>query len=154
MSIDKALEIIEANIEESDFIGEIDEKTIIEAENKLNVKFPKSYREFLKQYGLGDIFGEEIYGLGTEETGIPNLVWITNKFREKESLPNNLICFYFADDGEYFCLDCSKVQGINDDNAPVVSYVSGIPLSEQPFEIISKNFGDFLLDLLNDSLDE
>ncbi|MES9684608.1 SMI1/KNR4 family protein [Gottfriedia acidiceleris] len=154
MSIDKALEIIEANLEEADFIGEIDEQTIIDAESNLKVKFPKSYREFLKNYGLGDIFGEEIYGLGTEETGIPNMICITKEFREKENLPDNLICFYFADDGEYFCLDCSKVQSNNDDNAPVVSYISGLPLKEQPFEIIAKNFGDFLLDLLNNSLEE
>lgn len=49
MAIDKALEIIEANQDEADFIGEIDEQTISDLENKLKVKFPKSYREFLKK---------------------------------------------------------------------------------------------------------
>lgn len=154
MSINKALEIIEANQEEADFIGEIDEQTIIDAENKLRVKFPKSYREFLKKYGLGDIFGQEIYGLGTGETGIPNMIWITKELREKENLPNNLICFYFADDGEYFCLDCSKVRSNNDDDAPVVSYISGLPIKEQSFEMIAENFGDFLSELLINSLED
>ncbi|PWW17441.1 SUKH superfamily protein [Cytobacillus oceanisediminis] len=154
MSINKALEIIEANQGEADFIGEIDEYTIIDAENKLNVKFPKSYRLFLKKYGLGDIFGEEIYGLGTDETGIPNMIWITKELRKTENLPNSLICFYFADDGKYFCLDCSKVHSKNDDNAPVVSYISGLPIKEQPFEMIAENFGDFLSELLMDSLED
>ncbi|MEI2666111.1 SMI1/KNR4 family protein [Rossellomorea sp. LJF3] len=154
MSINKAVEIIEANQEEADFIGEIDEQTIIDAENKLKVKFPKSYRLFLKKYGLGDIFGQEIYGLGTDETGIPNMIWITKELRETDSLPNNLICFYFADDGEYFCLDCSKVQSNNDDNAPVVSFISGLPIKEQSFEIIAENFGVFLAELLNNSLED
>ncbi|MEK4486103.1 SMI1/KNR4 family protein [Psychrobacillus sp. FSL H8-0484] len=154
MSINKVLEIIEANQEEADFIGEIDEQTIIDAENKLKVKFPKSYREFLKKYGLGDIFGQEIYGLGTDETGIPNMIWITKELREKENLPNNLICFYFADDGEYFCLDCSKVRSNNDDDGPVVSYISGLPIKEQPFEMIAENFGDFLSELLINSLED
>ncbi|MFD2444179.1 SMI1/KNR4 family protein [Bacillus sp. CGMCC 1.16607] len=151
MSINKALEIIETNQEEAYFIGEINEQTIIDAEYKLKVKFPKSYREFLKKYGLGDIFGQEIYGLGIDEAGIPNMIWITKELREIENLPNNLICFYFADDGEYFCLDCSKVQSNNDNNAPVVSYISGLPIKEQPFEIIAENFGDFLFELLNNS---
>jgi antitoxin YobK len=31
------------------------------------VKFPISYKLFLKKYGLGDIFGEVSYGLGIEE---------------------------------------------------------------------------------------
>ncbi|UII58386.1 SMI1/KNR4 family protein (plasmid) [Cytobacillus spongiae] len=154
MSINKAIEIIEANQEEADFIGEIDEQTIIDAENKLKVKFPKSYRVFLKKYGLGDIFGQEIYGLGTDETGVPNMIWITKELRETDSLPNNLICFYFANDGEYFCLDCSKVQSNNDDNAPVVSFISGLSIKEQSFEMIAENFGDFLAELLKNSLED
>lgn len=152
-TLQKALEIIEAKQDEVDFIGEIDEQTIINTENKLQVKFPKSYREFLRNYGLGDIFGEEIYGLGTEETGIPNMVWITKELREEE-LPHKFICIYFADDGEYFCLDCSQVKNNNDDHAPVVSFISGLPLKDQPFEKIAGNFGDFLLELLNNSLEE
>lgn len=69
-------------------------------------------------------------------------------------MPNNLICFYFADNGEYFCLDCSKVQSNNDDDAPVVSYNSGLPIKEQPFEMIAKNFRDFLSDLIINSLED
>jgi antitoxin YobK len=154
VSINKAFEIIEANKEEDDFLGEIDDQTIIDAENKLGLKFPKSYREFLKRYGLGDIFGEEIYGLGTDYPGAPNMIWITKDFRTTENLPNNLVCFYFADDGEYLCLDCSKVKSHTDDNAPVVSFISGIPINEQSFEIIAENFGDFLSELLTNALED
>lgn len=104
---------------------------------------------------MGDIFGEEIYGLGIEETGIPSMIWITKELREKEELPNDLICFYFTgNDGEYFCLACSKVQSNNDDNAPVVSFISGLPLKEQQFETVAENFGNFLLGILIDSLED
>jgi hypothetical protein len=48
----------------------------------------------------------------------------------------------------------SKVQSNNDDNAPVVSFISGLPLNEQSFEMIAENFGDYLSELLNDSLDD
>jgi antitoxin YobK len=103
---------------------------------------------------LGDIFGEEIYGLGTDDTGVPSMIWITKELRGTENLPNNLIYFYFADDGEYLCLDCSKVQSDNDDNAPVVSFISGIPINEQSFEIVTENFGEFLSDLLINALED
>ncbi|GAE47616.1 hypothetical protein JCM21738_4614 [Mesobacillus boroniphilus JCM 21738] len=88
---------------------------------------------------MGDVFGEEIFGLGTEETGIPNMVWITKELRKEGNLPNNLICIYFADDGEYLCLDCTQLQSNNDDNAPVVSFINGLPLKEQRFDKIAKN---------------
>lgn len=47
MSLYKALGIIEGNLEEADYAGEIDYQTIIDAEDKLGLKFPKSYRVFL-----------------------------------------------------------------------------------------------------------
>lgn len=155
MTINKAFEIIEENYEEADFIGEIKEETIVSAENKLQVTFPKSYRLFLQKYGAGDIFGEEIFGLGLEENGIPNMVWMTEQLREEEQFPKQLICFYFTGfDGEYFCLDCSNIKSIEDDHAKVVSFLSGLPLEEQKFEIITDTFADFLLNLLSDSLED
>ncbi|WP_174732174.1 SMI1/KNR4 family protein [Mesobacillus harenae] len=152
MTINKAFEIIEDNYEEADFIGEIKEENIIAAENKLQVTLPKSYRLFLQKYGAGDIFGEEIFGLGIEESGIPNMVWITEQLREEAQLPKQLICFYFTGyDGEYLCLDCSNIKRIKDDHAKVVSFFSGLALEEQQFEIIADTFADFLLNLLTDS---
>ncbi|WP_051827287.1 SMI1/KNR4 family protein [Metabacillus indicus] len=154
MTINRALAIIEANLEEADFVGEIDDQIIRDAESKLGIKLPESYKVFLKKYGLGDIFGEEIYGLGTDDTGVPSMIWITEEFRRTENLPHSLICVYFADDGEYLCLDCSKIQSNNDDNAPIVSFVSGIPINEQSFTIVAENFGGFLSDLLINALED
>ncbi len=150
MLINKAFEIIEKNKEDADFIGEIDEPTIIDAENKLNVKFPYSYKLFLKKFGSGKMFGEEIYGLGTEESGIPNMVWITKNLR-REKLPNHLICIYYTGfNGFFYCLDCSKIQGNKDDNAPVVEFRSGNYLYEQSDNKIFENFGDFFYDLIRE----
>lgn len=152
MLINKAFEIIEEHSDDADFLGEIQEQLIDSAEAKLNVKFPFSYRLFLEKYGVGGIFGEEIYGLGIEESGVPSMVWITKHFRQEEGLPNHLICFYFTGfDGEYFCLDCSKVQNKNDDNAAVVSFISGLPMKDQEFEVVSLTFGEFLLNTLKES---
>ncbi len=146
MVIKKVFEIMEEHSDEGDFIGEIQEEVIYSAEETLNVNFPITYKLFLKRYGVGDIFGEEIYGLGIEESGVPSMVWITKHFRQQEGLPDNLICFYFAGyDNMYYCLDCYNVKNEKDDNAPVVSYFSGLPIEEQDFEIEFPSFGEFYL---------
>ncbi|MQR94438.1 hypothetical protein EJV22_04520 [Fictibacillus phosphorivorans] len=49
----------------------------------MKCKIPISYKLFLKRYGLGDIFGEEVYGLGIEENGVPNMTWITKQLRQE-----------------------------------------------------------------------
>ncbi|WP_153236946.1 hypothetical protein [Fictibacillus phosphorivorans] len=51
MLINKAFEIIEDHPDDADFIGEIKEDIINSAEAVLNVKFPLSYRLFLKIRG-------------------------------------------------------------------------------------------------------
>ncbi|WP_060664541.1 SMI1/KNR4 family protein [Bacillus sp. CHD6a] len=154
MGIKKAFEIIEKHSDEGDFIGEIQEDLIYSAEETLNVKLPSSYRLFLKRYGVGDIFGEEIYGLGIEEGGVPSMVWITKHFRQKEGLPEHLVCFYFAGyDNMYYCLDCSNVKDEKDDNAAVVSYLSGSPKEAQKFETVFPSFGEFLIRTLEDSIE-
>ncbi|MGA4722181.1 SMI1/KNR4 family protein [Fictibacillus nanhaiensis] len=153
MKVHQAFDIIENHADEGDFIGEIEEEMIVAAETDLKVIFPKSYRFFLKRYGAGDIFGEEIFGLGLEESGIPSMPWITKKLREEEGLPNSLICVYSTGyDNEYYCLDCSNVKDSEGDGAQVVLYVSGLAMDEQSFEVVAKDFGEFLWNTLQESM--
>ncbi len=81
MKIKKAFKIINENINESDFTGVIDVESIREAEDILNVRFPQSYKDFLKKYGCGDIFGIEFFGIISDDEieadGIPSVVWLT-----------------------------------------------------------------------------
>lgn len=153
--IEKAFKIIEDHKDESDFEGPMTEKAIIYCEDRLNISLPKSYRTFLKRYGLGDIFGEEIFGLGTEPVGFPNIIWITEDLRKTDDLPRHLIPFYMTGfESEYLCLDCSQVEHEDDDNAPVVLYKSGASVEKQEFQVVYTNFGEFLFELLNEALDD
>ncbi|WP_404442119.1 SMI1/KNR4 family protein [Sutcliffiella horikoshii] len=155
MFIKKEFEIIDEHSDMGDFIGGISDDLIYAAEKTLNVKFPISYRLFLRRYGVGDILGEEIFGLGIEESGVPSMVWITKHFRQEKTLPDHLICIYFAGyDNMYYCLDCSNVKNENDDSATVVSYFNGLPIEDQNFEIEFPSFGEFLLRTLEDSLED
>ncbi|MFC0187182.1 SMI1/KNR4 family protein [Fictibacillus aquaticus] len=150
--IQKAFKIIEKNNDEADFIGPVSVEEINKCQNDLGVKFPKSYIEFLSKYGLGDIFGEEIYGLGVEEVGLPHVKWITLELR-KDNLPNHLVPIYNTGyDFEYYCLDCSKIKNQEDDNAPVVLFTSHNE-TEQKYELIEPDFGTFLYKFLKEAME-
>lgn len=58
----------------------VSEKEITIAEQKLSFKFPKTYREILKEFGTLEINSDEIFGLGVE--GYLNVVETTLKERE------------------------------------------------------------------------
>lgn len=55
--------IIEEYIQEKDFFGPASEEDICESEKTLGLKFPLSYRDFVKNYGSGGICGVEILGV-------------------------------------------------------------------------------------------
>lgn len=46
-----------------DRLGPVPNERIDEAEAELGLKFPTSYRAFLRVYGAGSVFGYEFYGL-------------------------------------------------------------------------------------------
>jgi antitoxin YobK len=147
--LEKAFKIIESHNHEADFLGPIPESEITKCEKALNLLLPKSYREFILTFGVGGIFGEEIYGLGIPDTAVPNVMWITKDLRGSDNLPYHLVPIYTTGfDNEYFCLDCSNIVKKDDDNAPVVLFVDGLDPKEQQFEQIYDNFGDFLYNLL------
>lgn len=138
--------IIDDNIENGDFAGNINDESITEAQRILNVKFPESYIQFLKKYGCGDIFGTEIYGIvssnNIEGTGIPSLVWLTKELRKDGLLPQYIpICF--ADDGCYYILDTNQ---INENECPVLIWDSGNLLTEKN----SRDFEEFMVSILSE----
>lgn len=69
-------------IRESDaetFTG-VSEQEIVQAEAKLGMKFPETYRAILQEFGSLEIGADEIFGLGVE--GYLNVVETTLKERE------------------------------------------------------------------------
>lgn len=53
----KLIEMVNEYIEKGDFNGEVSDYDIKKAEEKLEVSFPKEYKEFVKKYGSGGICG-------------------------------------------------------------------------------------------------
>ena len=123
-----------------DFEGEKDQQLIESAEKSLSLKFPPSYKEFLKVLGCGDIGGVEFYGLiddNFENSSIPNVIWLTLEER-KEGLNENLILVASVGVGSFYAFDTRYVDSNNE--SPVVVCNTAGNLSR-----VADNFGSFML---------
>jgi len=139
----KAFEIITMHKDKKSFFhGNITEELIINAENYLKLKFPKSYREFLLEYGNGFFNGHEFYGICKEDfinSSIPDAIWLTMNERNKFNLDSSLILIKESRE-YYFAIDTSR--NINGEN-PIIDLVPGVKKEE--CEIAANDFGTFFL---------
>lgn len=91
----------------SDFGNGVSEEWIIKAEKRLNVIFPESYKWWLRNYGGGEIRGEEIYSIyeidfDTVVGG--DIVYINEINRRQQGYTNDMIVISESFD-EIFYLD-------------------------------------------------
>src|SRR5699024_3093011 len=149
----KAKQIISAQTDIADFVGGRSNNLISMAENELNLKFTGLYLDYLQTFGAGNFGAEEIYGIindDFENSSVPDAIWYTLTERKEVNLPNNLLVIYDTGSEEIFCLDFNT---LDDKNEPrVISFVPGMQLESQTYEIIANDFGDFLLDLVKEEL--
>lgn len=148
-----AFDLIEAHAAQADFEGAKDEKLIARAEEILGLRFPPTYREFLRRYGCGDIAGQEFYGLLTEDftnSGVPDAIWLTLKQRASSGLPHHLVVVYAVGDGTYYALNCAERSV--DEECPLVAWVPGASNASDHLEIVAKDFGAFMRETLEQSL--
>lgn len=148
MSLESAIQIIENNLDNSDFFGPIDSDLIKIAEKMIDVEFPLSYIRFLEKFGAGDIAGIEIYGIirdpRIDKQMVPNGIWLTAQLRKDSSLPKELIVVSETGYGPYYVIDTSQ-KNINGE-APVLIWGFG-----KEMEKVSDSFGEFLFELLLES---
>lgn len=141
-----AISLMKQNDQLCDFVGNCSEELIKNAEKKLNIQFPQTYRDFLLTYGAGNFGSEEIYGViknDFDNSGIPDAIWFTHKQRKEAALPVNLLVIYHTGGEEMFCIDFNQVGAFNE--PIVVSYLIGLDKKDQTFEKIANDFGEFLL---------
>ncbi|HYX39695.1 MAG TPA: SMI1/KNR4 family protein [Oligoflexus sp.] len=103
----------------------VSEEIIRQFEDKLGVKFPDDYREFLQSYGylgIADTFFFGIWMDDLEATGDGSILGETTKLRREYNLPHYLIPFYGRETYAYACMNCSPVpanQRIVDFSPPI-----------------------------------
>lgn len=145
---EEAVKIITKYPAKQSFVGPRPESLIQAAEKRLGLEFPPTYRRFLLEYGAGSFGSSEICGVidyDFEHSSVPDAIWYTLIERNEARLPNELIVIYEVGDGELLCLDLgAKESG----EAPVVAYQPGLPPEKQSKEVIAKDFGEFLLQIV------
>lgn len=112
--------------------------------------FPRSYRDFLFNFGAMSFGAEEFYGIVREDfdnSRVPDAIWYTLVERKEAQLPSNLLVIYDTGSEELFCLDFSKLS--SEGEPAVVVFVPGVDLEYQKYEVISGDFGEFLLQKVN-----
>lgn len=145
----KAKQIIQTDEDRADFIGGRTNELIKLAEEELGVKFTGLYLDYLRTFGAGNFGAQEVYGIihdNFENSSVPDAIWYTLTERKEINLPNNLLVIFDTGSDELFCLDFNQLDEKGEPK--VVSFVPGIELESQSYEIIANDFGDFLLDLV------
>jgi hypothetical protein len=136
---EKLLDMIEEYSEEKDFFGEVSEEHISNAEKSLNLKFPRSYREFVQKYGSGGICGVEV--LGIEGNLGASVVKDTERYREL-GLNNRFIVIH--DGGEFFMCMLG--------NADEERVLCGDRSGKEPL-VHYNSFDEFLVDVFQEGID-
>ena len=135
-------------------VGGKSQEEISKSEEMLGVKFSKQCREFYEQYGYLSFFGNEIFGIDPDDDSGElegNSVAYALNDREEYGLPVEWIPVFNFDDGFMAYLDYSS---LNDDGEPCV-IVAGYNGSEyQVEETIAEDFGEFVLQLVKQQLED
>lgn len=136
----KIIEMIKDYSEEKDFFGAVSENFICNAEEKLWIKFPQGYRDFLKTYGSGGICGVEIEGVQANLGA--SVVKATERWRQL-GLEMNLLVI--EDSGEF--VRCMYSADVNDER--VFSWFRG----EKELSPRYNTFDDYVIDMFQEGID-
>ena len=89
----------------------VSDDMIRKAEEKLEFTFPKEYKLWLKNYGWGEIYGEDIFGLYNEEfDSYPNVVFTNLKMWQENFISRNELAVQMNDFTEIYFFEKDKEQ--------------------------------------------
>ncbi|ANU23396.1 SMI1/KNR4 family protein [Planococcus donghaensis] len=149
----KAKKIISKNKDLADFEGQKSVELIEKAEAAVGLQFTGSYLDYLQTFGAGNFGSEEVYGIideDFEDSSVPDAIWYTLTLRKSINLPANFLAIYDTGSDEIFCLDFHSTDATGEPK--VVALDPTYALEDQTLEIIADDFGDFLLELIEEEL--
>lgn len=150
----KAKKIILKNEDSATFHGEKSIDLIAKAEAAVGLKFTGTYLDFLKTFGAGNFGSEEVYGIiddDFENSSVPDAIWYTLTLRKSVNFPDHFLVIYDTGTGDVFCLDYNNTD--SNGEPKIVAIDPGYALKNQTLELIADNFGDFLLELVEEELE-
>lgn len=145
-TIDKAMKALRENsIDEPDAVPAPTVEQIADAEAKLGITFPPSFRVFLDQGGSYQLPFWETYWVGDRKLGAREIVRANKRLRKELELPEFLVAFHDNGGGDQLCFDTRK----RDKNGehPIVYWAHECSVEEnlEDLEIVARNFAAWLL---------
>ena len=119
---------------------------IQETERLIGHKLPASYVWFLKNYGGGTIFGDDIFAVEAQYSGV-NMVDVATRTlsdRQNGFVKDSEISICFTDFGEQFLLDAS-------DEAAATEYPV-IRKTGDMRKVVAESFADFLVKFIQEEI--
>lgn len=114
--IKKIIAESESIVEFADFGNGISEEWIKKAEERLGFELPNSYKWWLKNYGGGEIYGEEIYSIYEQDFDTVvggDIVYMYELNRKNKNYPDNAVAICEAND-DVFYFDLSVKEDKNE----------------------------------------
>lgn len=143
MDYKKVVDLIDANRGKVDFgtFGSgVDDIWIEKAQKRLRVRFPPSFVWWLKNYGGGEIDGDEIfsiYEMDFDSVVGGDIVYINELYREKGRATPGELFIQKSDFGEDYYIDLNQI----DDRGESPIYVAppGVRYAEDFLHFLEKN---------------
>ena len=119
-------------------------------EDHMGVKFPTSYKEFLRAYGWAEIYGNYFFGVGLNIPSIFNLpkVSLDEHTIVQPVMPMHLIPVLNDGAGNHYCLDTSHYDGLNECKIAFWDHELNSDPS-WPIEIMFYSYGEFIIHKIN-----
>lgn len=112
------------DVDFADFGNGVSEEWIRKAEERLGFKLPTTYKWWLKNYGGGEIYGEEIFSIYEEDFDTVvggDIVYMYELNKKDSNYPQNILVISECDDEVFYFDLTSKVK---DNEYPIYSLSS------------------------------
>ena len=130
--------------ETADFGSAVPPEEVIATEDYLDIRFPASYREFVRTVGWCSFGGREFYGItpgGLAATSVPSVVFATRTERQ-HGLPAGLVIVEDSGGDEQFVLD---ERDLNAEGEAAVKVWTPASDPTGDLEVVASDFGSYLL---------
>lgn len=98
------------SVDFAEFGNGVSDEWILKAERRLNILLPESYKWWLKNYGGGEICGEEIFSIYEQDFDSViggDIVYMYEQNKKIYQFPNNILMICETED-EWFYFDTSE----------------------------------------------
>jgi cell wall assembly regulator SMI1 len=136
------------------FVGGAQDSHIKAFENELGVRFPPSYKEFLKRFGALSFAGDTYYGItkkGLTATSVPSVAFATKSARSQGDADSAMVVVKVSGYGPIYSIDTAIIG--DDGESPIIETELSFK-REAKKTVVAKSFGDFIARSIQDAIKE